>query len=99
MRESDLPNEKLSTDCPPPDEGRRIFFVLLVCGPKQSMSTLRMLPNAGVFRRASHIAARHRQKSSAARRGLLIPTIIQLLRAVDERSDSILHHGTGPGNN
>jgi hypothetical protein len=98
VRESDLPNEN------PHGTFRRlmrvgVFLVLLVRDPKQPMSTLRMLPNAGVFRRASHIAATPRQNSSAARRVLLIPTTIQLLRAVDERSDSILHHGTGPGNN
>jgi DNA helicase-2/ATP-dependent DNA helicase PcrA len=30
VRESDLSNKKISTDCPPPDEGRRIFAVDLM---------------------------------------------------------------------
>ena len=30
---------------------------------------------------------------------LVIETTIQLLRAVDERTDSILRRGTGPGKN
>ena len=32
-------------------------------------------------------------------KGRFIGTTIQLLRAVDERTDSILRHGTGPGKN
>ena len=58
-----------------------------------------MLPNVGLFRAASHVAATPRQISSAAGRGLLVQTTIQFLRAVDERSDPILRHGTGPGKN
>ena len=75
------------------------FFVLLVFDPNNPMSSQKMLPNAGVSRAASHAAATHRQISSAAARGLVITTTIQLLRAVDDRSDSIVCHGIEPGKN
>ena len=48
----------------------------------------------GVLRAASDMA-----KEAGLNPGLVIGTTIQLLRAMDERTDSILRHGTGPGKN
>ncbi len=62
-------------------------------------STQNVLPNAGLSRAAFHAAATRREIPSAAGRGLVITTTIQLLRAVDERSGSILPHGIRPGQN
>jgi hypothetical protein len=44
-------------------------------------------------------AASEMAKEAGLEPGLVIGTTIQLLRAVDERSNSILRHGTGPGKN
>jgi hypothetical protein len=63
------------------------------------MSTQNVLPNAGPSRAAFHAAATLHEIPSAAGRGLTITTTIQLLRAVDERSGSILRHGIRPGQN
>ena len=58
-----------------------------------------MLPNAGLSRAAFHAVATRGEIPSAAGRGLVITTTIQLLRAVDERSGSIVRHGIRPGKN
>ena len=47
-----------------------------------------------VLRAASEMA-----RETGLNPGLVIGTTSQLLRAVDERTDSILRHGTGPGKN
>ena len=48
----------------------------------------------GVLHAASDMA-----REAGLNPGLVIGTTIRLLRAVDERTDSILRHGTGPGKN
>jgi hypothetical protein len=48
----------------------------------------------GLFRAASEMA-----REAGLKPGLVIGTTIQLLRAVDERTDSILRHRTGLGKN